>query len=44
MFPSDIANVSDQLEKISDVAKNIKKIDKTLRENIEDNFGEEARK
>ena len=44
IFPSDIANVSDQLEKISDVAKNIKKIDKTLRENIEDNFGEEARK
>ena len=43
IFPSDIANTSDQLEKISEVAKSIKKIDQTLRENIEENFGEEAR-
>lgn len=42
-FPSDIVNASDQLEKIAEVASQIKKIDKTLRENIEENFGEEAR-
>lgn len=41
-FPSDIANISDQLERISEVAKQIKIIDQTLRENIKDNFGEEA--
>lgn len=43
-FPSDIANASDQLEKIAEVTSQIKKIDKSLRENIEENFGEEARK
>lgn len=42
-FPSNIANASDQLEKIAEVTSQIKKIDKTLRENIEENFGEEAR-
>lgn len=41
-FPSDIGNASDQLEKLSEVVNQIKKIDTTLKENIRDNFGEEA--
>ena len=42
-FPSDIVNPSDQLQKIADVAKQIKVIDMTLKQNIDENFGEEAR-
>lgn len=42
-FPSDIVNPSDQLQKIADVAKQIKVIDVTLKQNIDENFGEEAR-
>lgn len=41
-FPSHIANISDQIGRISEVAKQIKIIDQTLRENIQENFGEDA--
>ena len=43
-FPSDIVNPSDQLERITEVAKQIKKIDMTLKDNIKENFGDDARK
>lgn len=41
-FPSDISNASDQLERMSEVSKQIKKIDVSLKRDITENFGEKA--